>query len=183
MIISKGKKKGMVHTRDITLDDVRAVFFPQDFHEKYRYLGAVPGSRSKLFDAIEPIVVFMDYKSKPKLCPRWFLRLLYLFGCDNSLVRVRSHRLSKLFRKLTRGYMIWDFKTKWYDYDLRISISGDSQCQELVSAVSDRFYREGYKADLVDQIRELDPNTKYNTGYSTDTLKEALSELELKTEE
>ena len=43
MKIFKGKKRNKyIHTRDIHLDDIRAVFFPKNFYEKYHYLGAVP---------------------------------------------------------------------------------------------------------------------------------------------
>ena len=85
MILFKGKKKGMIHTRNIKLDDIRAVFFPMDFHEKYRYLGAIPYNEEGVyFKAIYPLILAMDYEAKPKWCPRWFLRFLHLFGSDNS---------------------------------------------------------------------------------------------------
>jgi hypothetical protein len=38
----KGRKKGMIFTRNISLDELRAVFFPKNFYEKYHYLGSVP---------------------------------------------------------------------------------------------------------------------------------------------
>ena len=104
MVLFKGKKKGFVHTQDITLLHLRKVFFPKTFNEKYKYLGSVPWKEDgDLFKVLEPLIIFLDYKAKPKWCPRWFLRFLYLFGNDNSIVRVRSVRLSNLFRKLTKG--------------------------------------------------------------------------------
>ena len=39
LLFWKGRAKGIIHTRNITLDDLRAVFFPKDFYEKYKYLG------------------------------------------------------------------------------------------------------------------------------------------------
>jgi len=178
MKIFKGKKKGIIHTRDITLDDIRAVFFPRDFEEKYNYLGCVPCHNSAIFEAMEPLVIFMDYKAKPKWCPRWFLRFLQLFGNDNSIVRVRNRRLSNLKRKLTKGIQLTDYKTKWYEYDLRISISGTEQMIDLSDAIEWKFFNKGRRQSLAEQIKELDPNTKYHAGYDTDSLKEELNRLE-----
>ena len=179
LLFWKGRKKGIIHTRDITLDDIRAVFFPKDFYEKYRYLGSVPWrEEGDIFKAIEPLVIFMDYKAKPKWCPRWFLRFLQLFGDDNSIVRVRNRRLSNLKRKLTKGIQLTDYKTKWYDYDLRISICGTDQMYDLSDAIEHKFYNDGRRQELADEIKELDPNTKYDSGYSIDSLKNELERLE-----
>ena len=181
MRIFKGKKKGYIHTRDISLDDIRAVFFPKNFYEKYHYLGSVPYNElGCIFKAMEPLVIFMDYKAKPKWCPRWFLRLLHLFGDDNSIVRVRNRRLSDLKRKLTKGLMIWDYKTKWYDYDLRISISGTEQMCDLSDSIEEKFFNNGRRESLAEQIKELDPNTKFDKGYSSESLKTELDRLENK---
>jgi hypothetical protein len=180
MKIFNGKKKGMIHTRDISLNDIRAVFFPLNFYEKYKYLGSVPYRDGDIFQAMEPLVIFMDYKAKPWWCPRWFLRFLHLFGNDNSIVRVRNHKLHNLHRKITRGYFMVDYKTKWYWYDLRISIYGDEQCNELSDAIEERFYNKGKRKDLVDKIKDLDPNTKFHEGYSTDSLEEELKRLDYK---
>lgn len=140
----KGRSKGMIHTADISWRDIRAVFFPRTFHEKYSYLGSVPWKEdTDIFKAMEPLVIFMDYKAKPKWCPRWFLRFLHLFGNDNSIVRVRNWRLHNLSKRLTKGYMIVDYKTKWEWYDLRISIHGTKQMNDLSHAIEDRVYKEG----------------------------------------
>jgi hypothetical protein len=179
MKIFKGKNKGYIHTRDISLDDIRAVFFPKNFHEKYQYLGAVPYDKNgAIFKAMEPLVIFMDHKAKPKWCPRFILRLLHLFGDDNSIVRVRNRHLSNLKRKLTKGLMIWDYKTKWEWYDLRISVYGTDQMQNLADAIEHKFYSDGLREDLADQIKELDPNTNFDKGYTTKMLKEELDRLE-----
>ena len=114
LLFWRGRKKGYIHTRNITLDDIRAVFFPKSFQEKYRYLGSVPYSEeSYIFKAMEPLVIYMDYKAKPKWCPRWVLRFLFLFGSDNSIVRVRNRFLHNLEKRLTGGIMLVDYKTKW----------------------------------------------------------------------
>jgi len=179
MKIFKGKKKGIIHTRDITLDDIRAVFFPKTFQEKYQYLGSVPWNEDgDIFKAMEPLVIFLDYKAKPKWCPRWFLRFLHLFGSDNSIVRVRNWTLYNLERRLTKGIQLTDYKTKWYEYDLRISISGTEQMIDLSDAIEWKFFNKGRRQSLAEQIKELDPNTKYHAGYDTDSLKEELNRLE-----
>jgi hypothetical protein len=148
LVVFKGKPapSGPVHTMNIAVDHIRAVFFPKNFNEKYRYLGSVPwnnkGGDSAMFYAIEPLVVYMDYLAKPWWCPRWFLRFLHLFGNDNSIVRVRNRKLSDLQRRITKGLMIWDYKTKWSEYDLRISELGPEKVYDLARAIEDRFYNK-----------------------------------------
>ena len=179
LLFWRGRKKGIIHTRNITLDDLRAVFFPKDFYEKYKYLGSIPwNAEGSIFKAMEPLVIFMDYKAKPKLCPRWILRFLHLFGNDNSIVRVRNISLSNLKRRITKGIQLTDYKTKWYDYDLRISVYGTDQMQDLSDAIEHKFFSDGRRESLADQIKELDPNTKFDKGYSTESLKTELDRLE-----
>lgn len=150
--------KGIIYTKDITLDDLRSVFFPKSFHEKYRYLGAIPWREDgKIFKAMEPLVILMDYKARPKWCPRWFLRFLHLFGNDNSIVRVRNMKLHNLHRKLTKGIMIYDYKTKWEWYDLRISIAGDKQMSDLADDIQDMYYTRGQREDLLEKIYKYNP--------------------------
>ena len=61
----RSRKKGMIVTMKIEWKDIRAVFFPRNFHEKYSYLGYIPWSEEgDTFKAIEPLVIFMDYKDK-----------------------------------------------------------------------------------------------------------------------
>lgn len=178
LLFWKGRKKGMIHTRDITWDDIRKVFFPKSFYEKYQYLGSVPYNElGPIFEAMEPLVIFMDYKARPWWCPRWFLRFLHLFGMDNSIVRVRNRFLSNLAEKITRYIMLMDYKTKWKDYDLRISVVGDRQVQNLADTIESRYYEVGYRKDLADQIKELDPNTVFNSGYTPSSLNRELERL------
>ena len=174
----KGRKKGMIHTMDIRLKDIRAVFFPKGFREKYHYLGSVPWREDgDLFKAILPIVLTMDYEAKPKWCPRWFLRFLHLFGSDNSIVRVRNRRLHNLQNRLTGGIMLVDWKTKWSDYDLRISVHAPGHINELTRAIEQRFYSRGRQKELVEQIKEIDPNASIIWG-SVERLEKQLEELE-----
>ena len=176
-----GRKKGMIHTMNIGLKDVWAVFFPKDFGEKYRYLGtSVWREDSEYYKALFPLVLALDYEAKPKWCPRWFLRFLHLFGSDNSIVRVRNRRLHNLEKKLTKGIMLVDWKTKWSDYDLRISVYAPEHLQELASAIEKRFYSRGRQKELVEQIKAIDPNASIMWG-SIERLEKQLEELEAKT--
>lgn len=178
LLFWKGRKKGYIHTRDIKLDDICDMFFPKNFYEKYRYLGSVPYNElGDIFKAMESLVIFMDYKAKPWWCPRWFLRFLHLFGMDNSIVRVRNRALSNLLQRITKGYLIIDYKTKWQDYDLRISIHGTKQMQDLADAIEHKFYSDGLRTDLYEQILAFDPNTKFTQGYLPETLREELERL------
>jgi len=184
VVIFKGKKakSGPVHTRNIVLDDFREIFFPKDFNEKYGYLGSVPWNEcGDIFKAMEPLVIFMDHKAKPWWCPRWFLRLLHLFGSDKSIVRVRNRRLHDLQNRITKGYTIWDYKTKWSNYDLRISISGNKQMQSLSSAIQSQFYKDGYQEDLIERIKELEPDAKI-IDITVSNLEKRLKKLQDKIE-
>ena len=175
-----GRKKGRIHTMNIGFKDIRAVFFPKDFAEKYRYLGtSIWNEDSIYYRALFPLVLALDYEAKPKWCPRWFLRFLHLFGSDNSVVRVRNRTLHNLEKKLTKHIMFVDWKTKWSDYDLRISIHGPKHLQELASAIEDRFYDRGRQTELVEQIKEIDPDASIMWG-SILRLEKQLEELENK---
>ena len=178
LLFWKGRAKGIIYTRDITWEDIRKVFFPKNFYEKYQYLGSVPYNElGPIFNVMEPLVIFMDYKARPWWCPRWFLRFLHLFGDDNSIVRVRNRFLSNLKSKITGYIMLMDYKTKWQVYDLRISVVGDRQVQDLANAIESRYYEVGYRTDLAEKIKELDPNTVFNSGYTLSSLKAELIKL------
>jgi hypothetical protein len=179
MLFWKGRDKGAIYTRDITLDDVRGVFFPRTFQEKYEYLGCVPFNQDgDIFKALEPLVIYMDYKAKPKWCPRWFLRFLHLFGDDKSIVRVRNWTLHNLKRRLTKGIQLTDYKTKWQWYDLRISVYGTKEMLDLADAIEWKFYNRGHRENLALEIKKLDPNTNFHSGYDTEPLKAELDRLE-----
>jgi len=134
-----------IYLQKITLKDIRVIFFPKNFYEKYRYLGSVPYKDEK--SMLHALTIAIDYEAKPKWCPRWFLRFLYLFGCDNSIVRVRNKHAYHLFMKLTKGIRVWDYKTKWTDYDLRISITGPEHLQDLAQAIELYTYTNGERKE------------------------------------
>jgi hypothetical protein len=119
----------------------------------------------------------MDAEAKPTWCPRWFLRFLDVFGNDKSIVRVRNRKLHNLFRKLTKGIVFWDYKTKWSDYDLRISISGPQHLLDLADAIEDLTYRRGRKQELIDEIKEYEPEFN-KTHLLTVELEKYLEKLE-----
>jgi hypothetical protein len=179
MLFWRGRSKGSIYTRDIDWSDIKEMLFPQSFEEKYGYLGSVPyDEKSEVFKAMYPLILAMDYEAKPKWCPRWVLRFLHLFGSDNSIVRVRNRYLSNLKRRLTKGIQLTDYKTKWEYYDLRISVYGTDQMQDLADAIEHKVYSDGLREDLADQIKELNPKTKYDKGYSIDSLRNELNRLE-----
>ena len=122
------------------------------------------------------MVLALDYEAKPKWCPRWFLRFLHLFGSDNSIVRVRNRRLHNLERKLTKGIAFIDWKTKWSNYDLRISIHAPEHLQELASAIENRFYSRGRQEEIVEQIKAIDPDAGIIWG-NIERLEKQLEEL------
>jgi len=180
MKLFKGRKYKFIHTRDITSGDIRAMFFPRTFAEKYRYLGtSIWNEDGAVFNALFPLVLALDYEAKPKYCPRWFLRFLHLFGSDNSIVRVRNRKLHDLENKLTKGIMFVDWKTKWSDYDLRISIHAPGHLMDLADAIETKFYEAGRCKRLVKQIKELDPEASIIWG-SIDRLEKQLEKLENK---
>jgi hypothetical protein len=177
----KGRSKGMIYTRNIELDDFRYIFFPKGF-EKYGYLGTqIWDEDGDCFKALYPLVLALDYEAKPKLCPRWFLRFLHVFGMDKSIVRVRNRKLSDLLNKLTKGIGFNDWKTKWEDYDLRISISAPGHLQNLANDIESGFYSRGRQNELVAEILAIDPNAPIIWG-SIERFNKQLEELENKTE-
>ena len=178
----KGRSKGMIYTRDIELDDFRYIFFPKGF-EKYGYLGThLWNEDGDYFKALYPLVLAMDHEAKPKMCPRWFLRFLHVFGSDRSIVRVRNWTLHELLRKLTKGIAFVDWKAKWSHYDLRISIHAPKHLQDLADDIEQGFYSRGKQEELVDEIKAIDPDAGIIWG-SIERLEKQLEELENKQNE
>lgn len=159
MKLFKGKKKGFVHTTDITLDDIRAIFFPRNFYEKFRYLGSIPSDDSEVL--LQHFTIVMDYYAKPWYIPRWVLRFLHLFGNDNSVVRLRNIKLHNLHRKLTKGFFIYDYKYKWNDYDLRISASCNKELDRLEDSIIHFINYEGARTNVLEKLSKI-PNVKFS---------------------
>jgi hypothetical protein len=164
LLFWRGRKKGIIYTRDIKWDDIREIFFPKNFEEKYGYLGSVPYDPKtsiytiNTFKALLPLVLAMDYEAKPKWCPRWVLRFLYVFGNDKSIVRVRNRFLHNLSNKLTKGITFYDYKTKWTYYDLRISIAAPQYLQDLADDIEYGYYQRGKREELLLSIKRIEPD-------------------------
>ena len=177
----KGRKMKYITTRNLEWSDLRYIFFPVK-EDKYGYLNITFYKDSEFNKVLFPLVLAMDYEAKPYWCPRWFLRFLHVFGSDKSVVRVRNHKLSNLLTKLTKGIGFWDWKTKWYDYDLRISISAPKYLQDLANDIEHGFYSRGRQNELVEQIKALDPDASIIWG-SIERFEKQLEELESKQDE
>jgi hypothetical protein len=176
----KGRSKGLIHTKDLKWSDIKKIFFPQDFYEKYSYLGSIPWrEEGDYFKALYPLVLAMDYEAKPKWCPRWFLRFLHVFGRDSSIVRVRNWYWHNLSQKLTKGILMLDYKTKWNEYDLRISILAPKHLQDLADDIEHGFYTRGREEELIAEIKKYNPNENPVRG-NIETLKKILEKYERK---
>ncbi len=68
LLFWKGRpsRNGFVHTRDLEWSDIRFIFFPKGFEEKYGYLGTAIWEDSSFFKYMYPLVLAMDYEAKPK---------------------------------------------------------------------------------------------------------------------
>ena len=180
----KGRSKGMIYTRNLRWDDLRFIFFPNGFEEKYGYLGTSIYETSHYFHAIYPLVLALDYEAKPKWCPRWFLRFTHVFGNDMSIVRVRNWFWHNLHKNITGGIGFIDWKTKWHDYDLRISISGTEHMHNLARWIEQGYYNEGYRAKLMRDIAMYEPDPDAKIIFSgIKHLEEQLEKLENKNDE
>ena len=178
LLFWKGRSKGMIRTRNLEWSDLRFIFFPSRL-DKYGYLGITFYKDNEMTKTLRPLVLAMDYEAKPFWCPRWFLRFLHVFGNDKSIVRVRNRRLHDLHRKLTKGIMFYDWKTKWSHYDLRISIVAPKHLQNLADWIERGYYSDGRQKELVEQIKKIDPNAGIIWG-SVSRLEEQLEQLENK---
>ena len=176
----KGRSKGMIYTRNLEWSDLRYIFFPTKW-DKYGYLNITFYRESNFTKVLMPLVLAMDYEAKPWWCPRWFLRFLHVFGNDKSLVRVRNFTLHNLHRRLTKGILFWDWKTKWTEYDLRISISGPEHLHNLASWIEQGYYNEGYRAKLMRDIAMYEPDPDAEIIFSDiKHLEEQLEKLQNK---
>lgn len=120
------------------------ILFPTNFADKYSYLGMLPfEEEGGFFEAIYPLVLAMDYQAKPWWCPRFVLRFLHHFGDDNSIVRVRVRWMHDLKNRITKGIKIYDIKTKWHWYDLRLYVSGPEHIMKLADDIESSYWKRG----------------------------------------
>lgn len=138
----------------ITWEKIRDVFYAPTKELKYKYLGYVynPYKHANYYAgkvaeaAIWDFIELVDTKAKRWWTPRWFLRLLHLYGNDNSIIRMRNLKVHNLHRKLTRGYLITDIKTKWDSSDVRVYGSFDDECYEYLKRM-EKLILNAYKED------------------------------------
>jgi hypothetical protein len=81
-----------------------------------------------------------------------------VFGNDKSIVRVRNRFLHNLSRKLTKGITLYDYKTKWSYYDLRISIGAPQYLQDLADDIEHGYYQRGRREELLLSIKRIEPD-------------------------
>jgi len=115
----------IVRFRPVKFKQVWRCFFP-DKYAYYSYLGYAHNiypekpNWEREHAIIEDFLKYLDSVAKPRLVPRFFLRLIELFGNDNSVWRVRNRFLHNLSKRLMKGVRLTDMKTKWNDWDVRI---------------------------------------------------------------
>ena len=153
IVISKGKPapSGRVHTMDITVGHVLKCVFPERGNE-YDYLGYAwyninkDGTLNAEDRLLRGFFKQVDKVARPWWCPRFVLRLLHLFGSDNSIVRVRNWKLHNLELRLTKGISITD--TKWKYDSFRIYGNFTAELDQLAADTCNKIeneYEKKYK--------------------------------------
>jgi hypothetical protein len=118
--------------------------FPIGVSQKYSYLGYTHIPYRPLtypHEVMVNVIEAIDRRAKPKWCPRWVLRILQLYGNDNSVVRVRYRKLSNLHKKLTQGIFITDIKTKWGPSDIRIYGQFNDEIDGIIELAEEYIYQ------------------------------------------
>ena len=77
--------------------------------------------------------------------------------------------------KLTKGITLYDYKTKWTYYDLRISIAAPQYLQDLADDIEYGYYQRGRREELLSNIKKYEPD--FNRLMDTKELSEYLDEL------
>ena len=147
IVISKGKPapSGCVHSMDITVGHVLRCVFPERGFE-YDYLGYAwyninkDGTLNAEDRLLRGFFKQVDKVARPWWCPRFVLRLLHLFGSDNSIVRVRNWKLHNLELRLTKGIAITD--TKWKYDSFRIYGNFTEELDQLASDTCKKIENE-----------------------------------------
>ncbi len=102
--------------KKLTFKEILECFFPSKGRE-YSHLGYTwwsPDSKEYLY--ILEFYKAVDKAVRPWWCPKFFLRLTFLLGNDNSTVRVRNRKISNIHNKITKGIMITDLKWKFESF-------------------------------------------------------------------
>ena len=147
IVISKGKPapSGRVHSMDITVGHVLRCVFPERGFE-YDYLGYAwyninkDGTLNAEDRLLRGFFKQVDKVARPCWCPRFVLRLLHLFGSDNSIIRVRNWKLHNLELRLTKGIAITD--TKWKYDSFRIYGNFTKELDQLAADTCSKIENE-----------------------------------------
>ena len=83
--------------------------------------------------------------------------------------------LSNLSKKLTGGITLYDYKTKWSYYDLRISIAAPQYLQDLADDIEHGYHQRGRREELLLSIKRIEPD--FDRWMSTKELSEYLNKL------
>jgi hypothetical protein len=59
---------------------------------------------------------------------------------------------------------MWDWKMKWANYDLRLSISAPAYLQDLADDIEYSFYKKGKRAEMEERLSEI-PNLEFKLSY------------------
>lgn len=130
----------IVRFRPVKPKQIWRCFFP-DKYTYYSYLGYAHNiyPNKPIWEREHAIVKeflrYIDSVAKPWWTPRWFLRLIELFGNDNSVWRVRNRFLHNLSKMLMKGIRLTDMKTKWNDWDVLIYGYFPEEVEEEIESV------------------------------------------------
>ena len=96
------------------LTQIKQIFFPKTFSQKYSHVGYSYLSIPKQWESIVRVCI-MDIEKLmwPKYLPFWFKRLIHYLATGNSIVRVKYWWARNLRQRLTGGAMVTDIKDKF----------------------------------------------------------------------
>lgn len=123
------------------LTQIKQIFFPKTFSQKYSHVGYSYLSIPKQWESIVRVCI-MDIEKLmwPKYLPFWFKRLIHYLATGNSIVRIKYWWAHRLRNYLTGHTMIQQIKDKFatlriYGYFSQemedIINKADKQCQSI----------------------------------------------------
>ena len=143
------------------LDKFKRIFFPKNFYEEYIYLGNIPNPehcKSDLFEMLKPLIVYMDYIAKPYWVPRWFLRAISILRLNNNDI------IYNFVYELTNGVHFLDYKFKYYDYDLRMTVIGPISIRDLADSIESRYFNTHRRDFLISILGDI-----YGNDYNLES--------------
>jgi len=132
-------KSKLLYYKKLLLD-IWACFFPNEFNY-YSYLGfclnIYVNSKSNEHKLLNTIFKLIDNEAKPKWCPRWFLRLLNLFGNQY----IKNKRISGVLNGLLKGIRIANIRTKYHTNDISIDGTFPDPLDCWIKGLEDEIFR------------------------------------------